>query len=325
MKKEVLSTIKSSETDDYLDTRVVRPLAYLCACLFAKLNLSPNTVTVISMFVGAASALFFLSGSFYYAGAVGVFYNIIAFLLLATAAVLDCTDGQLARMTGKTSRLGRILDGIAGFTWYVPIYFCLILRFYNHHDIEFNWFGIEDTPENILMATVFIVFLIGVSGFFCLAEQSRVADYYIQTHLFFLKGEKGSELENSTHLKQMYDEMPWEGNKLWKTFLKTYINYTKLQEKKTPQFQALMQRLKLKYGSSDNFPSEIRQQFHQHSKPLMKLVPLLTFNFRTIVFIVLCLLDIPIEYFVFEIVVMTILSEYCVHRHEKFCKELCRQ
>lgn len=324
MKKDILSTIKSSETDDWLDTRVVRPLAYQWACLFAKLNVTPNTVTVISMFIGAASALFFLSGSYYYIGIGGVIANLIAFLLLAAAAVLDCTDGQLARMTGKTSRLGRILDGIAGFTWYIPIYICLICRFYKHHDIEFNWFCINNTPENIVIATIIVTILISISGFVFLAGQSRVADYYIQTHLFFLKGEKGSELENSMHLQQMYDEMPWEGNKLWKMFLKTYINYTKLQENKTPHFQALMSHLKEKYGTPDNFPQEIREQFHHNSKPLMKIVPLLTFNFRTIFFVLLCLLDIPMVYFVFEIVVMTIMSEYCVHRHEAFCKEMCK-
>ena len=324
MNEQILSTIKSSETDDWLDTNAVRPTAYHWARFFARYNVHPNTVTIISLFVGAASALFFMRGSYYYEGAMGFCANLIAILLLAIADILDCTDGQLARMTGKTSRLGRILDGTAGIFWYIPIYSMLIYRFYIHHDIEFNLLGISDTPENTCIATLVVFVIAGISGY-CLADQCRVADYYIQAHLFFLKGEKGSELESSSHLQQMYDETPWKGNIMWKVFLKSYINYTKLQEKRTPQFQELSGRLKQAYGASENIPQEIRQQFHEHSLPLMKIVPLLTFNFRTAFLILFCLIDIPVAYFLFEIIFMSLMSGYALKRHESFCKEICKQ
>lgn len=38
--------------------------------------------------------------------------------LLIWANWYDCADGQLARMTGKKSLLGRILDGFAGDVWF---------------------------------------------------------------------------------------------------------------------------------------------------------------------------------------------------------------
>lgn len=144
------------------------------------------------MIIGAASTFFFACGSFYYEGTHGLVMNIIAILLLCLADIFDCTDGQLARMTGKKSRLGRILDGIAGFTWFVPIYHGLVYRFYMHHSIEFGWLGIEDTPENALIATI-VVYILGIiSGFAGIAGQQRLADYYIQAHLFFLEGREGS-------------------------------------------------------------------------------------------------------------------------------------
>lgn len=324
MKEKVLSTLKSSETDDWLDINVVRPFAYLWALLCARLHISPNAVTIISMFVGAFSALFFMKGSYYYEGAAGLWANIIALLLLLFADVLDCTDGQLARMTGQTSRLGRILDGTAGIVWYIPIYYLLLYRIYLHHDIEFGWFGIPATPENDLIFTIVAAVLLHISGFFSLSGQTRMADYYIQVHLFFLKGDKGSELENSARLKQMYEDTPWKGNAGWKIFLRSYVNYTHLQEKRTPQFQKLMALLRQKYGATENIPTEVRQQFHDKSLPLIKLNGLLTFNFRTAFLALFCLTDLPFEYFLFEVIFMEILCAYIVHRHESACRALCQ-
>ncbi len=274
------------------------------------------------MVIGAAAAFFFMRGSYYYEGISGLWANIIAILLLLWADVYDCTDGQLARMTGKTSRIGRILDGLAGAVWYIPLYILLIVRIYHHHSMEFGWMGIDDTPANIILATVLTAVLANISGFICCAGQQRVADYYIQIHLFFLKGEKGCELENSANLKKTYDETPVEGNRIWKIFLKNYITYTRLQEKRTPEFQKLMKSLKVKYGSCENIPAEIRQQFHDRSLSLMPVNGLLTFNFRTTFLALFCLLDMPFEYFLFESIVMTLMCNYIVHRHEAFCKQI---
>ena len=207
MNEEFKKTLKSSDTEDWLDLHFVRPFCYYWALLFARLDIHPNTVTILSMFIGAGSAIFFGCASFYYNGMEGLMFNIIAILMLCLADIFDCTDGQLARMTGKKSKLGRILDGLAGFTWFIPIYHAMIYRFYLHHDLEFQWLGIEDTPANALIVTG-IAYIIGViAGFMGTGGQQRLADYYIQVHLFFLKGEKGSELDNSKRQQEIYDQM----------------------------------------------------------------------------------------------------------------------
>ena len=207
MNENFKATLKSAETEDWLDLHVIRPFCYYLAVFFNKFDIHPNTVTIWSMIVGAASAIFFGCGSLYYSGWWGLSMNIIAIVLLMIADILDCTDGQLARLSGKKSRLGRILDGVAGFAWFIPIYHLLVYRFYLHHDIEFSLLGIEDTQQNVIIATV-IAYILGViSGVMGLAGQQRLADYYIQVHLFFLKGEKGAELDNSKRQQEIYDQM----------------------------------------------------------------------------------------------------------------------
>lgn len=321
MNEKVQKTLKSSETEDWLDYRVIRPLSYLWACLFARFGVHPNTVTILSMIIGASSCIFYAHGSLYYEGTYGLMMNIIAIILLMWADIYDCTDGQLARMTGKKSQMGRILDGTAGFAWFIPIYIALVYRFYCYHGIEFGWLGIADTEQNGVIATVVVLCLALFSGFIGMGGQQRLADYYIQIHLFFLKGEKGSELDNSVKQQEIYDNTPWKGNLVWKTFLKSYVGYTKKQEKKTPEFQHLMAQIQEKYGSLENMPATVRNEFHKHSKALMGYNAMLTFNFRAGMFFIFCLADIPAVNFLFEIVAMSILMCYINHRHESFCRQ----
>ena len=322
MNEEFTKTLKSSDTEDWLDLHFVRPFCYYWALLFAHLDIHPNTVTILSMFIGAGSAIFFGCASFYYNGMEGLMFNIIAILMLCLADIFDCTDGQLARMTGKKSKLGRILDGLAGFTWFIPIYHAMIYRFYLHHELEFQWLGIEDTPANALIVTG-IAYIIGViAGFMGTGGQQRLADYYIQVHLFFLKGEKGSELDNSKRQQEIYDQMDETTPAVERYFQKTYIDYTKKQEASTPQFQRLLDKLRSKFGSLDAIPQEVREEFRQHSLPVIKWNGLLTFNFRSFWLFLFCLLDVPVIYFIWEIVGMGLLYLYVKRRHEAFCRKM---
>ncbi len=326
MKKEnIKSTYKSDDTEEWLDKVWTRPIGYWWARLFERLNVHPNTVTILSMIIGASSALFFAHGSYFTEGMKGVFLNIIAVLLLAWANFYDSADGQLARMTGKKTRLGRILDGAASEVWFVPIYLSLVYRFYFHHGWEFQYIGIADTAQNALIATLLLLAIVLYSGFICHSHQCGIADYYRQIHLFFLKGEAGSELDNSAQQQRIYDTTPWKGNFLWKAFLKTYVNYTRTQESKTPEFQRLMNKLRERYGTTEKIPQAFRDQFRKLSFPLMKFTNILTFNTRAIALYILCLADIPWLYFFFEIFVMGGLCRYMRWRHERMCRQLCEE
>lgn len=322
MNEKIYQSMKSVETEDWLDLHVIRPLCYYCAKGFAYFDIHPNTVTILSMFIGAGSCVFFAHGSYYYEGAIGLALNLLAILLLMVADILDCTDGQLARMTGKKSKVGRILDGLAGFVWFTPIYLGMVWRFYQHHSLEFGWLGISDTPQNALIATT-VVFVLGLmSGFLGIAAQQRLADYYIQVHLFFLKGEKGSELDSSVRQQEIYDQMDEKTPKYERIFQKSYIDYTKKQEDATPQFQRLMKSIREKYGSSDQLPQNIREEIHRESLALMPWNGLLTFNFRSFWLFVFILIDLPAEFFIFEIFAMGLLTEYVRRRHEGFCSRI---
>ncbi|MGB6310092.1 MAG: CDP-alcohol phosphatidyltransferase family protein [Steroidobacteraceae bacterium] len=62
----------------------------------------PNHLTTVRLCVGLAAAAAFLPGTYGWSN--------IAALLLILSNFLDHTDGELARMSGKTSRIGHVYD-----------------------------------------------------------------------------------------------------------------------------------------------------------------------------------------------------------------------
>mgnify|MGYP002623762729 CR=1 FL=1 len=320
--KEVRQTYKSQDTEEWLDRVFTRPVGYLWARLFQRLGIHPNVVTLLSIIIGVTSAFFFAHGSWRTEGMAGQCLNIVGVLLMMWANFYDSADGQLARMTGKKTELGRILDGAASIMIFIPVYCAMVWRCCQHHTMEFQWMGIEDSRHNTV---VFGILLFGIalfSGFVCHSGQCRLSDYYRQIHLFFLKGEEGSELSTSARQQALYDAMPWHGHLIEKAFLKTYVNYTRRQELSTPSFQRLMAAIRSRYGSESCVPQAFRDRFRQLSLPLMPLTNILTFNTRAIVLYICCLIDLPWLYFIFEIVVMSALCEYMRRRHERLSMEL---
>ena len=104
--KEYEASLKSIETENKIDRIFYRPIGFRIARMLRGTGITPNMVTVVSIFVGAAVGFFFYHDD--------LIYNVCGILLLVCANILDCVDGQLARLTGIKSAIGRILDGFAG-------------------------------------------------------------------------------------------------------------------------------------------------------------------------------------------------------------------
>lgn len=96
------SAIKAS--DGFFTTYLVSPYSQFIARWCARHGLTPNQVTVFSLFVGLLAAAGFATGERWglIAGAV----------LLQAAFTFDCVDGQLARYTRRFSKLGAWLDSV---------------------------------------------------------------------------------------------------------------------------------------------------------------------------------------------------------------------
>ena len=291
LKQRVLSTMKSREVESDFELYVTRTPGYLWALFFRWLHVHPIAVTLMSIVIGSASAYFFLFDD--------ICYNLIGMLLLIWANWYDCADGQLARMTGKKTLVGRVLDGFAGNVWAFFIYIALLLRMWPEWGI-----------------TIFI--LESWAGFYCHSRQCALADYYRNIHLWVALGEGDSELDTSIEQQRRMESLRWN-KKEWfeKFYLFFYVRYTRSQERQTPEFQLIKPLL-------DKLPVDnpIRQQFRKESLPLMPLCNILTFDTRVGVLFLSLLVGHPWIYIIFEITVLEILRFYTRHRHEALCHKL---
>ncbi|GHV59253.1 hypothetical protein FACS1894182_13070 [Bacteroidia bacterium] len=286
------STLKSTDTEEFLDMHFYRPLGYRWALLFQKTGISPNQVTLAAIFIGIAAAFCFYFTS--------LWINLLGVFLLVWGNTFDSADGQLARMTNKQSFMGRILDGICGDCWFIAIYFAIVFRLWP------EWQG-------------WIVLLGLVAGYFHF-KQAAMADYYRNVHLLFLQGKSGDELHNSHHLAEEYEQSRKEKSFLIRIIRLTYLNYTRGQEKQSPHLQAMLHTIQKQYRG--NAPEGFREVYREKSLPLLIYTNLLSFNLRSIVLFISVLSNYPWVYFVFELTVMNGMLYYMISRYETICKQL---
>lgn len=292
-RNEYESTLKSADTEEWTDVHFYRPAGYRWALLFRRLGVHPNVVTILSIFLFVTSSILFAFPD--------LKLNIVGMVFLVWGNMYDSADGQLARLTGQKTTLGRILDGFAGTVWAISLYIGLCLRMYP----QFGWW----------------IFLLGIwAGAICHAKQCRLADYYRNIHLFFLKGKKGSELDNIRQQEEVYRSLSWKHNFVQKLFQFFYVRYVRAQEHTTPSFQQFIREVNRRFPST--VPQQLRDDFRRGSLPLMKYTNLLTFNLRSFVLCLSLLAGIPLIYMIFEITVMEIMFYYMRYRHEKLCQSL---
>jgi Phosphatidylglycerophosphate synthase len=297
--KELLKlSFKSEDTEEWLDVHFTRPIGLAFALLWNKFDIHPNVITILSIFLGLGAGWMF-----HYTD---LWSNVCGVLLLMFANFCDSTDGQMARLTGKKTLIGRMLDGFSGDVWFFAIYLGIVVRLWH-----------QNIPFTDIQWGVWGFLLCALAGFGFHSRQSSLADYYRQIHLFFLLGKEGSELDNYQQQRQIYENLP-KGDLLARTFYYNYANYCKSQEQRTPHFQRFFSQWKQQ-------PSEtVRQQLLAGSRPLMKYTNLLTFNARAITIYVTCLLDCPWVYPLVELTVFQAMYVYMHRTHERLCAELSK-
>lgn len=301
IKQQYKSSLKSMDTEETLDLMFYRPIGYMWAVLCAKVGITPNAITIASIFLGVAGGILF-----YFGEPQDLWLNYVGMFLLVWANSFDSADGQLARMTKQYSRLGRILDGLSGDFWFVAIYFAICFR-------------VNETSEFFMQHWSGWIWILAILAGGCHAKQAAMADYYRQFHLYFLKGKEGSELDSVDQLDKDIAAVPWKGHFWKKVTMMFYRNYTANQEVMTPSMQTLRRKLKKLFGD-DIVPDQFRNDFRLKSKPLMKYTNMLSFNTRVIALFISIIVRMPWLYFAFELTVLNLMLVYMILRHESICR-----
>lgn len=291
-KKElsIEASLKSEDTEEWLDIHFTRKIGFLWAKIAIPLHITPNMITIASIFIGA-----FGGALFYYDN---LQYNIIGMLLFVLANTFDSADGQLARLTDNKTKLGRILDGMAGDIWFIIIYIVLTLRTLN---------------DNIM--SPYVVWTIAILAGASHVLAAAMADYYRNVHLFLIKGEQGSEHDSYRGVVEELKKVKFFKQPFKKVSLMVYANYTKTQETISPKVKNFFLSLYSKYP--DGADKEMFAKMRLENKKYMPLTNILQFNTRTIALFITIFLNKVWLYFCFDIVVMNTILIYLVVKQEK--------
>jgi len=113
------------EFEGFVDRYFNRKVSRWFTRLFLAMGLSPNSITVFAGFIGLVAAAGFGMGT-YSAG-------IVAALLFQLAAVIDCCDGEVARLTFTESPFGAWLDIVLDNIVHMAIFTGIAVGLYTTH------------------------------------------------------------------------------------------------------------------------------------------------------------------------------------------------
>lgn len=250
-KEEFSKSIKSFDTEEKLDLYFYRPFGFLIAKAAWRLSLTPTMLTVIGLGLGLASGYFF-------------FHNesteslVIASVLLVMAGVFDSSDGQLARMGGKSTKLGLVLDGLCDNLVFASAYIGSTLTI----------------THRLGLATWPVAFLAGA----CHSFQSSMLDYYNREYLYFGAGKVNGDYWNPTLTEARREKAAATGDD--RIFWGLRFSWLWQQS----QLSSRSDSLRLRWKELTNGPraAEFQAMYRDHNRLILRFWRLMGPNFHTI-------------------------------------------
>ena len=214
------ASLKVIEIEEIMDLILYRPFAFIFVKATYSTNITPNQVSSIAMLFGVIAGILFGFGTKDYVLAAAGFYLV--------CNILDCADGQIARLKNNGTKVGRIVDGFIDY----------VVSFAVYVGIGVGLTGLQCSGVLHLQGNVFdlnpyvYIWLITALAGFSSALQAILLDFFRNKFLEIVFG-KFSSLE--TELKEFEDEkqrisQPGVKKGLFDNFLiRVYLRYTRFQ------------------------------------------------------------------------------------------------
>jgi hypothetical protein len=233
---EFRSSIKSPDTEEKLDLLLYRPLGFLIAKVAWVFRMTPTMLSLLGLGFGFLAALYFLDTKSNTALAIGSFYFILS-------GIFDSSDGQLARISNQSTKLGLILDGICDSLVTIAIYLTCSWPFLKMYG---PWFILLMIPALHLHSC-----------------QCAILDFYHREYLFFGYGKtEGDTYWNPglTDGKKLIEESKTKKERIMNKLRLTWIEKQQWLTSRTEDERLKMRKkiLSLSGHEKDNFMTEYR-------------------------------------------------------------------
>jgi phosphatidylglycerophosphate synthase len=112
---------RNTEIEEATNLYLIHPVSSWLVPLFAKAGVHPNVVSIAGALCGMAAGVVY----FFYDRPGFTYYGLA---LMLAWHILDGADGQLARLTNKSSTLGFVIDGTCDYLAFGAIYISIALK-----------------------------------------------------------------------------------------------------------------------------------------------------------------------------------------------------
>jgi phosphatidylglycerophosphate synthase len=272
------------ELQDPLNHYLYHPLAWRLARVLARTAITPNMVSV-------AGACFVIAAGIAYAQPWYPASALLGLVLHMTWHVVDGADGDLARMTGRSSPVGEMVDGLCDYISHIILYFIL------------GWLLWRDSGSFNL--AWWLMWAAGLSHFVQanhVEVQRRQYQWWVYGTPWIRHSHRNREAETR---KSMFGGIV--------TF------YLALAAGMTPHARSIDESVEL---ADPAYRERIRAVARAEAEPLLPLLKLLGPNPRAIVLGLSMLAGSPLWYFLYQAVFLNVLLAASVVLHNRAAKRM---
>lgn len=202
--EEYKKSLKMKEVEEIFDLVFYRPLAFLFVRAVYKTDFTPNGISKAAIFMGLIAGCFYSLGQHVYFKTGALFYLLFN--------ILDCSDGQLARLKKNGTPVGRIIDGISDYIAAIAVYIGIAVGF---------TLKTSNPPYWLLM-----LMIAGLSS----AVHGILVDYYRNRFLDYFSGRRGNSEHEMEEFETEYESLKYEKGKAFERIvLLIYFKYSAMQ------------------------------------------------------------------------------------------------
>ncbi|MFM5952794.1 MAG: CDP-alcohol phosphatidyltransferase family protein [Novosphingobium sp.] len=276
------------ELQDPLNHYLYHPLAWQLARALARTPLTPNMVSVFGGLMVVAAGLAYTQLAWPLSAALGM-------ALHMSWHVIDGADGDLARLTGRSSPIGEMVDGLCDYLSHIVLYLMLGAWMAAHPDYVPAWFA------------WLIVVLAGLSH----ALQANHVEVQRRQYQYWVYGTPW--LRNSHSAEGSVTGRSWAG-----ALVSAYIG---IASGMTPEALRIDAAVQAAQGDPDRL-AEIAAAVRAEAPPLLLLCKVLGPNPRAIVLGLSMFAGTPLWYMLYQAVWLNLLLVRSVRAHNAAARRI---
>jgi len=205
-------SLKNYESEELADLYIFRPLGHLVVKIVYHTNLTPNQVSLLSVLSSLTAGVLYAVGTKWSWIAAACFYFFYC--------VLDCVDGQIARLKGTGTKTGRIVDGVADYAAHFVLYIGLIVAMIRMK---------ASFPLPFLLETNIAGWIWILASAFTVMSHAMLLDHHRNLFIAASKGKKDWEEDEIDNFSREYDRLRKAGTGLFeRAIIRAYLSYTKM-------------------------------------------------------------------------------------------------